>query len=101
MEGGEREKEGEGRKNWVIGVWERGWERDIKDEGVGFLVLEERLERVRYRGEGSRLLFAVIWWHFVARQNDEAGRTGGSRGRREGWGPWVGGRMGNVSFVAI
>ena len=62
VEGGEGEKEGEGRKNWVIGVWERGWERDVKDEGVGCLVLEERLERVRYRGEGSRLLFAVIWW---------------------------------------
>ena len=47
VEGGEGEKEGEGRKNWVIGVWERGWERDVKEEGVGCLVLEERLERVR------------------------------------------------------
>ena len=46
VEGGEGEKEGEGRKKWVIGVWERG-ERDVKDEGVGSLVLEERLERVR------------------------------------------------------
>ena len=62
VEGGEGEKEGEGRKNWVIGVWERGWERDVKDEGVGCLVLEERLTRGRYRGEGNRLLFAMKWW---------------------------------------
>ena len=43
---------GAGRQPRVIGVWERGWERDIKDEGVGVgvgcLVLEERLERVQY-----------------------------------------------------
>ena len=66
VEVGVGEREEEGRKNWVIGVWERGWERGIEDEGVGvgvrFLVLEERLGRVRYRGEGSRLLFAGIWW---------------------------------------
>ena len=32
MKGGIGEKEGEGRKNWVIGVWERGWERSTEDE---------------------------------------------------------------------
>ena len=35
VDDGVREGEGEGRKNWVIGVWESCWERDSEDRGVG------------------------------------------------------------------
>ena len=57
VKGGVGRHVGEGRKNWVIGVWDRGWERSIEDAGVGVgvgcLVLEERLERLRYKGGGK------------------------------------------------
>ena len=93
VEGGEGEKEGEGRKNWVIGVWERGWERDVKDEGVRCLVLEERLERVRYRGGGKSFtvcseMVALLPDRMMRRggwEDREVEERDGDRGVEEGW----------------
>ena len=94
---GVREMEGEGRKNWLIGVWERVWERDVKDEGVGVgvecFVLDERLERVRYRGGGKSF---TVCSEMVALLPDRMMRRGGredreveerdeDRGVEEGW----------------
>ena len=95
MNGGIGEKEGEGRKNWVIGVWERGWER-TEDNGVGVgvwrLGLEERLERARYRGGGKSFtvcsdMVALLPDNMMRRgvwEDREVDERDGDRGVEEG-----------------